>query len=66
MTGLQEAQVWSAASTASSIASLCELMSTALGGVPETSIAAEAVEGLSEMARMLSNDLRALAKGEPA
>lgn len=65
MTQEQQAALWAASSSAASIASLCELVSTALGGVPETSIAAEAMEGLSEMARSLSATLHEAAQTMP-
>lgn len=57
MIQIAEARVQSAANTASYIASLCALVGEALGADPATTIAAEAVEGLGEMAQTLSRTL---------
>lgn len=66
MIQIAEARVQSAASTASHIASLCALVGEALGADPTTTIAAEAVEGLGEMAQMLSRTLFDMAPGGAA
>ncbi len=63
MIEIAEARVHSAASTASYIASLCALVGEALGADPVTSIAAEAVEGLGEMAQTLSRTLYGMTPG---
>jgi hypothetical protein len=66
MIEIAEARVQSAASTASYIASLCALVGEALGADPATTIAAEAVEGLGEMAQTLSRALFDMAPGGAA
>jgi hypothetical protein len=57
-----EPRIRRAASTASHIASLCQLLAQALGSDPETSIAGEAVEGVGELAISLSNHLHEIAE----
>lgn len=57
MIQIADKRLFAAASTASSIAALCALVSDSLGASPETSVAAEAVDGLGEMAQALSNSL---------
>lgn len=66
MVQIAEARVQSAASTASYIASLCALVGEALGADPATTIAAEAVEGLGEMAQALSRTLFDMTAGGAA
>lgn len=57
-------RTYAAASIASSISSLCALLSEALCNDPDTSIAGEAVEGVGELAQRLFQDLHKLASGE--
>ena len=57
-----QAAVRRAASTASHIASLCMLLSVALGENPDTSHASEALEGLKTLATGLSSDLHDIAE----
>ena len=63
---IADTRLFAAASTASSISALCALVGDSLGGAPETSVAAEAIEGLGEMAQALSNSLNELAAGGAA
>lgn len=65
MIHIEEKRLFAAASTASSISALCALVGDSLGGSPETSVAAEAIEGLGEMAQALSNTLHSAADTEP-
>lgn len=65
MIQIEEKRLFAAASTASSISALCALFGDSLGGAPETSVAAEAIEGLGEMAQALSNTLHTAADIEP-
>ncbi len=65
MIQIEEKRLFAAASTASSISALCALVGDSLGGAPETSVAAEAIEGLGEMAQALSNTLHNAAEIEP-
>lgn len=65
MIQIEERRLFAAASTASSISALCALVGDSLGGSPETSVAAEAIEGLGEMAQALSNTLHNAADSEP-
>jgi hypothetical protein len=65
MIQIEEKRLFAAASTASSISALCALVGDSLGGAPETSVAAEAIEGLGEMAQALSNTLHNAADTEP-
>lgn len=65
MIQIEEKRLFAAASTASSISALCALVGDSLGGAPETSVAAEAIEGLGEMAQALSNVLHDAADTEP-
>lgn len=65
MIQIEEKRLFAAASTASSISALCALVGDSLGGASETSVAAEAIEGLGEMAQALSNTLHNAADTEP-
>lgn len=65
MIQIEEKRLFAAASTASSISALCALVGDSLGGAPETSVAAEAIEGLGEMAQALSNNLHDVAQTPP-
>ena len=65
MIQIEEARLFAAASTASSISALCALVGDSLSGSPETSVAAEAVDGLGEMAQALSRILHKAADSEP-
>ncbi|MEH3103708.1 MAG: hypothetical protein PGN12_07355 [Sphingomonas phyllosphaerae] len=65
MIQVEEKRLFAAASTASSISALCALVSDSLGASPETSVAAEAVDGLGEMAQALSNGLHEAAQATP-
>lgn len=66
MIHIADKRLFAAASTASSISALCALVSDSLGASPETSVAAEAVDGLGEMAQTLSNSLHEAAQMTPA
>lgn len=66
MIQIADTRLFAAASTASSISALCALVGDSLGGAPETSVAAEAIEGLGEMAQTLSNNLHDVAQTKPA
>lgn len=66
MIEIADKRLFAAASTASSISALCALVSDSLGSSPETSVAAEAVDGLGEMAEALSNSLHEAAQAVPA
>lgn len=66
MIQIEEKRLFAAASTASSISALCALVGDSLGGAPETSVAAEAIEGLGEMAQALSNNLHDVAQTKPS
>lgn len=57
-------RVRASASTASHIASLCMMVSEALGANPDTSHASEALDGLRTLAIGLSNDLHNITDGE--
>jgi hypothetical protein len=65
MIHIADKRLFAAASTASSISALCALVSDSLGASPETSVAAEAVDGLGEMAQALSNSLHEAAQAVP-
>lgn len=65
MIHIADKRLFAAASTASSISALCALVSDSLGASPETSVAAEAVDGLGEMAQTLSNSLHEAAQAVP-
>lgn len=63
---IPENDLWAQAAVASQIAALCKTMATALFAEPETAGPAEAVEGLGTLASHLSENLNALAAGEPS